>query len=288
MNSDFEPLCRMIDALTAGSNCRVCIQNVTGEYNSIISELPYDYRFHVGPVCRISKASPAGMRLCANCKFNAIDHARQKGGIYTGCCEYGLYEVVCPVYFGDRISFMIFVGNLLYDEAKFSRRAARSAQRIGVSAEEIFSCRDMLCPVENGDFGPYLRIAELLRSYIIQLYSQLPENVRHTDRSCRIVDNVINYTNENYIEPLNIRNLSRIFYVSENYLGRLFKREMGITYAEYLNSVRIRLACAFLKDTRDSVLQISERCGYENVTYFNRVFRKITGMTPIEYRRKSG
>ena len=99
---------------------------------------------------------------------------------------------------------------------------------------------------------------------------------------------MINYTNENYIEPLNIRNLSRIFYVSENYLGRLFKREMGITYAEYLNSVRIRLACAFLKDTRDSVLQISERCGYENVTYFNRVFRKITGMTPIEYRRKSG
>ena len=86
------------------------------------------------------------------------------------------------------------------------------------------------------------------------------------------------------MEPLTVRLLAANNYVCENYLGRLFKHEMGMTFAQYLNSVRIRAACDLLRNSRDSIASIAVQVGYDSVSYFNRCFRQSIKMTPREFR----
>lgn len=66
---------------------------------------------------------------------------------------------------------------------------------------------------------------------------------------------------------------------------RLFKRKTGMTFVDYLNSVRMAAACRLLKDPELSLLRISMVCGYNNQSHFNRVFKKFVGMAPGVYKK---
>ena len=65
----------------------------------------------------------------------------------------------------------------------------------------------------------------------------------------------------------------------------MFKKEIGITYSEYIISKRIAKAQFLLKNTTDTVINIAAISGFNNVTYFNRVFKKHLRLTPTEYRK---
>ena len=82
---------------------------------------------------------------------------------------------------------------------------------------------------------------------------------------------------------LKLSDIAELFFYNEVYLGRLFKSEVGKSFNDYINSQRIKSACSLLT-TPLSIIEISEQIGYNSVTYFNRVFKKYTGLTPTEYR----
>ena len=79
--------------------------------------------------------------------------------------------------------------------------------------------------------------------------------------------------------------LAATFNYNEKYLGRLFKAKTGQTISEYCNSRKIGNAKQLLKHSRLSISDIAAQTGFNNVTYFNRTFKKITGKSPQEYRR---
>ncbi len=72
---------------------------------------------------------------------------------------------------------------------------------------------------------------------------------------------------------------------SHETVSRLFKKQTGKTPVSYLQSVRIRCACSLLEENRLPIKQIAAKCGFPDVNYFTRVFRKKTGLTPATFRR---
>jgi len=71
------------------------------------------------------------------------------------------------------------------------------------------------------------------------------------------------------------------------YFCRYFKKNIGKTITEYINDVRIEKAAQALAETNDKIIDIAQNCGYENVSYFIRRFRRTKGMTPVQYREMS-
>jgi ligand-binding sensor protein/AraC-like DNA-binding protein len=95
----------------------------------------------------------------------------------------------------------------------------------------------------------------------------------------------LEYIQDHYSEDLSLAALAKLCRVSPNYFSRIFNRSLGENLAQYVQRVRIFHAKRRLAETEDPVTSISFDMGFEDSGYFNKVFKKLVGMTPSEYRR---
>jgi DNA-binding LacI/PurR family transcriptional regulator/AraC-like DNA-binding protein len=102
-----------------------------------------------------------------------------------------------------------------------------------------------------------------------------------------LVKKTILYFNRNAGSPISRWKLAEAVNVSEDYLTRIFHREMGLSPWDYLNRYRIFLAAGLLRRTDETVREIACRCGFQDQAYFCRVFKKICGCSPGQLRKRS-
>ena len=97
---------------------------------------------------------------------------------------------------------------------------------------------------------------------------------------------VLEYIGEHYAEDLTIPQLARLCFFSEYHVMRFFKKYIGVSCLEYIKNLRLEKAASRLAQGGQSVLDISMSCGFSNLSYFYREFKKKYGMTPKEFIRK--
>lgn len=97
---------------------------------------------------------------------------------------------------------------------------------------------------------------------------------------------IIEYIDENYHHPITLTNLAAQFHFNPSYLSAYFSTHRGIGLNEYLTQVRIEKAKELLKNSRISISEISDLVGYDNHSYFCKVFKKVTGLSPSKYRKQ--
>ena len=98
------------------------------------------------------------------------------------------------------------------------------------------------------------------------------------------INEIIMYLLNNYHEKIQLTQLTEKFNINRTSLNDYFKKATGHTVMNYLINLRIHLAMAMLKDTALQVTEIMYRVGFLNISHFIRSFKKITGMSPLEYR----
>lgn len=94
------------------------------------------------------------------------------------------------------------------------------------------------------------------------------------------------YIHRHLSEPLSLETISSEIHINSSYLSDLFKKEVGYNFCDYVHKQRIRTAKKLLTNTKLSIQDIAERCGYTNVGYFSTCFKKITQKSPSEYRNE--
>lgn len=95
----------------------------------------------------------------------------------------------------------------------------------------------------------------------------------------------IKYIRDNYNRDISVNELAEKYSLSPNYYSTIFKRETGQTTVNYIKELRLNKACDYLVNSAKSIADISKEVGYEDSQYFFRVFKKTTGLTPLEYRK---
>lgn len=97
----------------------------------------------------------------------------------------------------------------------------------------------------------------------------------------------IQYINQHYFEHLTLDQVAGVVSLSPTYLSGLFKAEVGQTFKEYIVSLRIARGKQLLQQTDLPLAEIAQMIGFDTQQYFNRVFKKKTGMTPLQYRNQT-
>lgn len=102
----------------------------------------------------------------------------------------------------------------------------------------------------------------------------------------QLVKDVQNYIDTNFRnEKFSLQDAAAAFHVSPQYLSRMFRHSMGITFVDYVTRDRIRRAIELLEDEEMKIYEIAELTGYSNQHYFSNAFKKVLGISPAEYRK---
>lgn len=133
-----------------------------------------------------------------------------------------------------------------------------------------------------------LLFSDLTTLFCVMLEQNLLQDTRETQdyQHSDAVKVCIKYMEENYARKITLSEIAELVHMSSNYFCQYFKRHTGITPFKQLHLIRVREATAALQETEDSVVTIAEACGFENVSFFIRKFKELTGETPSAYRKR--
>ena len=107
------------------------------------------------------------------------------------------------------------------------------------------------------------------------------------DKTTLLMANVKKYLQHNYmLYGVSLDSISEILNINSSYFSMLFKKSFGVNFVDYLTELRINAARELLADPFLTAAEIANMVGYESPNYFTRVFKKTTGMTPTEYRKR--
>ncbi len=266
-----ENLYNVIKCIQKGTNLHIGVL-FFGSHGNEMCELPREHHIHSGSVCTALKSrSSTHFKRCFKCRNLALQKALTTKKPFGGICINGIYEYTHPVIINDDVACVIFIGNILDSKGQ----------------EKLFSnLKNQIHLIDSMEkefeYDEIVTVAKLLESYIITLLEKYSRKNTNTNP---LIENIKNYICSNLEFDIDIEQIAKIFHYNKTYLGRLFKSENGMNIKDYVNTQRIEKAKQLLKNSSESIISVSSRVGFNSVTYFNRVFKAETNLTPSQYRK---
>lgn len=165
---------------------------------------------------------------------------------------------------------------VFHPESPGAEPIRQSLEAIRSLYQEDFSSHELLIKSELLKIWHYL-----CRYPATQALSVYPKD----DSKILLTKKILRFIQEHYSSVLTLEGLSAAFHMSEGQFCRFFKSQVHMTLIEYINYYRIGAACDQLLSGSEPVSSIATGCGYSNISYFNRMFRKYMHCTPKEYRK---
>jgi YesN/AraC family two-component response regulator len=110
------------------------------------------------------------------------------------------------------------------------------------------------------------------------------KDVKHVD----VIYKALEFIKNNYMNKISLADVAEVAHISPSYFSKIFKEEMGCNFNTYLNEVRVNMSKRLLLDDSISLVDIAFLTGYEDQSYFSKVFKKMTGISPGKYRESKG
>jgi two-component system response regulator YesN len=138
------------------------------------------------------------------------------------------------------------------------------------------------------EFERYDTLESLHRQVVHDLLRAAESMKEQFGSGNQIVLEAERYIKQHYFENITLQTVAEEIHVTPTWLSKLFKRETGMTFLEYLTDVRLKRAVELLQDVQLKVYQICHMVGYQDPVYFSKLFKKQYGCTPQDYRSKRG
>ncbi len=131
-----------------------------------------------------------------------------------------------------------------------------------------------------------------IKSYLFQMFfiifTNLPKDTAPVKRKKSLdkMKLIIKYVENNYANDITIEDMANLCDFSQSHFMKFFKNNMEVSFIEYLNNYRLTMASRLLISSTSSIIAIAMESGFDNLSYFNRLFKKKYEMTPSEFRRR--
>jgi two-component system, response regulator YesN len=164
------------------------------------------------------------------------------------------------------------------------RTLIETIQEKGINTQQLIKEYPMLVK----DIPSFVTITDYdewmnhLYSVVIEKFGRLGGKLHS-----RVIIQVVDYISNHYKEDISLFLLSEYTGKSKNYLGHLFKKEMNVSFVDFLNDIRIGEAKKRLKNTDEMIYEISEAVGFSDYKYFSSIFKKYVGISPLSYRKNN-
>jgi AraC-like DNA-binding protein/ligand-binding sensor protein len=247
-------------------------------------QLPHHGKRNESPYCALMSEKSRACASCLQMQGKLAQAATHEPCTMT--CPSGLCDTAVPVRLGDRLVGFLQTGQVFRKkptEAQFDR-TAKLIEEWGVQIDKMrmkeayFATR--VVPPKQHD--SVVKLLSIFAQHLSILSNQVI--VQHENAEPPVITRAKEYINEHQTEDLRLGQVAKAVHTSMFYFCKMFKKVTGINFTDYLSRVRIEKAKNLLLNPNLRVSEIAFEVGFQSLTHFNRVFKKILGQSPTEYR----
>ncbi|MEX1117611.1 MAG: helix-turn-helix domain-containing protein [Terrimicrobiaceae bacterium] len=236
---------------------------------------------HETPFCALLVNHSKACASCLRCQSLLRKRARTKSCVTA--CPFGLTEAAVPIRVGADTAGYVITGQVMRDEpteAGFQAVARKLNPTVGLDAARRAWFSTPVLTRRAFESSVYLlsQFAEHLAITGNQLALQIG------NREPGVVTKARTYLATHIDEDLTLAEVARAAGASTFYLCKLFRKHLGMTFTEYLSRCRVERAKQMLLKPTARISEVAFQAGFQSLTHFNRVFRRVVGDSPTDYR----
>lgn len=243
---------------------------------------------HDNPLCRHFQDDST---VCSSCAM-AHEHLREHGKVdsYTAQCFAGLTETAVPVKLGEEVIGYLQTGQVLLQEPSDTEvdQIMEHLDRMGVSISRD-NIREMYLEnhvMSHDQYDAVIRMLEIFAGHLSTIVHQLALDKTDDEKEPERVAMARAYITKHLDENLTLPRVAEAVNTSSFYFSRMFKQVTGHTFTEYLAMARIERAKNLMRDNNKNITQIAYESGFQSLSQFNRVFRKVQNEAPGSFRKR--
>jgi AraC-like DNA-binding protein/ligand-binding sensor protein len=249
-------------------------------------QLPLHGKRHEGPWCALMAAKSRCCAACLQMQEKLAQSATEEP--QTVICSSGLCETMVPVRLGQRLIGYLQTGQIFRKKptaAQFKRAAEKArAAGLDVSREQMASAYFSSRVVTRQHHESVTKLLTIFAQHLSILSNQLV--VQRDNAEPPVITRAKNYIKEHQAEDLGLEQVARAVHTSTYYFCKIFKKATGINFTDYLSRLRVERSKALLLNPNLRVSEIAYEVGFQSLTHFNRVFKRVLGQSPSDYREQ--
>lgn len=279
MDSLVNEICDYIEFLRKSQGLQVTLHPNRNNLAITTNAQLMKYNLHYNPYCLYLKTSSDMWNTCIHRQKKV--NARAALGEFCGTCHAGVLEFIYPILNREQPGGFISVGG--YHGGKLGEAKSKQA-----TVDHALD-REILTRLYRGTLHQTVpdkpQVDTLLRPLVrmLELLSLKRRPAEETPGMLAYFD-VLQYINRHYTTKLTVEQVAQKLHYSVSHISHLFKSNSGMSISDYLNTMRIETAKDMLRHSDASIESTALACGFGDASYFSYVFKKLTGVSPRQYR----
>jgi len=249
-------------------------------------QLPHHGKRGESPFCEIVAGKSKACAVCLQVQDKLVKAAMDEPA--TVVCDAGLCDTAVPVRLGERVVGFLQTGQVFRKkptETQFKRvRALTREWGVEIKDKELRDAYFGTQVVSPRQHESVIRLLSIFSEHLSILSNQLV--VQQENSEPPVIRRAKEFINEHQTEDLTLSQVAKAVNTSTFYFCKMFKKATGINFTDYLSRVRIEKSKNLLLNPNLRISEIAFEVGFQSLTHFNRVFKKVLGQSPTEYRAK--
>jgi AraC-like DNA-binding protein len=247
-------------------------------------QLSFHERRNQGPFCALMAGENRTCSACLQSQSQVAEGAVERS--HTTVCYAGLHETVVPLRLGSRLIGFLWTGQVFQrkpTEPQF-RRTLQLLSSWGMKLDQTVLRRAYFETrvVSREQHSAAVKLLTIFAEHLEIVSNQIV--IQRDNAEPPIITKAKDFIREHHAEDLSLPQVAQFANASPFHFCKLFKRATGLTFTKFLSRVRIESSKTLLVNPQLRVSEIAYEVGFQSLTHFNRVFHRILGQSPTEYR----
>ncbi len=230
---------KLLILLCETGNIHICLNDLAGILSHPLFNLSDEYIYHRTRFCNAIKDKFKCEKKCYAYKNELIYKAVTTKTLFESTCPFGVYQLVYPIHLDGKACCVMYVFNVTKNKSKarelFSAQCDKSTESSFI--DECINSLSLFTDKEK-----YENLAKLVENHITLLYEKTKDFPIKHDKSTWVIGKMVNDIKNEFSGNITIKSQAQKYFYNEKYLGRLFKKETGTSFSEYVNKTRLSQA----------------------------------------------
>ena len=253
-------------------------------------QVPHEGQSQQNPFCALLARKSKGCAACLETSQKLAEAAESKGasGPVTVKCFAGLCDSGVPLRFGNKTIGLLQTGQVALEpptQERFKTIAEKLIQwGAEVDLKEFEEAYFESRVLTKEQYEATLKLLDIFAHHLSDVANKILTEEKHAESP--LVRKVRAFVENRYHGPVLLEEVAKAMHFSTFYFCKLFKKATGLTFTDFLNRVRVEKAKNLLENPHLRINEAAFEVGFQSLAHFNRVFRKIVGVSPTQFREK--